>query len=78
MMLFGMHRFLSVAAILGFSFTSSSMGLNIMLTNDDSWASANIRSVGHYFQIENTKLTAAGRATYSALKAAGHAVVLVA
>ena len=43
MMLSGIHRFLGVAAILGLGFTSSSMGLNIMLTNDDSWASANIR-----------------------------------
>lgn len=42
------------------AFVSCAAGLNILLTNDDSWASANIR------------------ATYNALKADGHDVLLVA
>ncbi|PIL23722.1 hypothetical protein GSI_13472 [Ganoderma sinense ZZ0214-1] len=42
------------------AFVSYVAGLNILLTNDDSWASANIR------------------ATYDALKADGHSVLLVA
>ncbi|KAI0798105.1 5'/3'-nucleotidase sure [Abortiporus biennis] len=47
-------RLLSLAVLL-----TSTLALNILLTNDDSWASANIR------------------ATYSALKADGHDVLLV-
>ncbi|EKM53971.1 uncharacterized protein PHACADRAFT_257501 [Phanerochaete carnosa HHB-10118-sp] len=43
----------------GINVASVALGFNILLTNDDSWASANIR------------------ATYSALKAAGHTVLLV-
>ncbi|KAI0646773.1 5'/3'-nucleotidase sure [Trametes meyenii] len=42
-----------------FTLLSSSAALNVLLTNDDSWASANIR------------------ATYDALKADGHDVLLV-
>ncbi|KAI0713286.1 5'/3'-nucleotidase sure [Earliella scabrosa] len=47
----------SVASLLALG--SCAAGLNILLTNDDSWASANIR------------------ATYTALKADGHDVLLV-
>lgn len=47
----------SIVALVGLA--SSVAGLNILLTNDDSWASANIR------------------ATYTALKADGHNVLLV-
>ncbi|ETW85643.1 hypothetical protein HETIRDRAFT_443564 [Heterobasidion irregulare TC 32-1] len=50
----------SIIALVALSTASFVGGLNILLTNDDSWASANIR------------------ATYTALKAAGHDVLMVA
>ncbi|TDL25054.1 5'/3'-nucleotidase sure [Rickenella mellea] len=49
----------TLVAAVALSFASAVAGLNIILTNDDSWASANIR------------------ATFTALKADGHNVVLV-
>ena len=36
---------LLMLAFIGLSTASVALGLNILLTNDDSWASANIRSV---------------------------------
>ena len=35
-------------ALVGLTAASTAMGLNILLTNDDSWASANIRYVVRY------------------------------
>lgn len=52
-------------------------GLNILLTNDDSWASANIRYVHIiYSAFHRTEIYI--RATYDALKNDGHDVLLVA
>lgn len=50
----------SLVAIFSLALASHVAGLNILLTNDDTWASANIR------------------ATYAALKADGHEVLMVA
>ncbi|KAK0441180.1 sure-like protein [Desarmillaria tabescens] len=55
-----LSRLFVLSALFNVPAYSKSPSLNILLTNDDSWASANIR------------------ATYSALKADGHNVLLVA
>ncbi|THH15888.1 hypothetical protein EW146_g4663 [Bondarzewia mesenterica] len=55
-------------ALAAFSAVSSVGGLNILLTNDDSWASANIRP--------DSRVSCS--ATFTALKAVGHDVLMVA
>ena len=62
----------------GLSTASVAFGLNILLTNDDSWASANIRFVQHVLAHVLASLSHYHRATHAALKAAGHDVLLVA
>ena len=66
----------SVASLLALG--SCAAGLNILLTNDDSWASANIRyaSTTRSLSPPLTSYTL-NRATYTALKADGHDVLLV-
>jgi 5'-nucleotidase len=45
-MLGSISRFCTLTSV-ALSAASAAMGLNIVLTNDDSWASANIRYVVH-------------------------------